>query len=88
MWLLLKRNARRQFKAKLQGGPRKGKVSERPKDADVQQKLRKTTPPPLPKKNVKSDNEENLDSSYNAVQLEESANSANTLVRIRSNRQL
>ena len=31
MWLLLKRNARQQFKAKLQGGPRKGKFSEKQK---------------------------------------------------------
>ena len=45
MWLLLKRNVRRQFKAKLQGGPWKGKVSERPKDVDVQYNSRKTSPP-------------------------------------------
>ena len=47
MWLLLKRNARRQFKATLQGGPWKVKVSE----STTQGK------PPPPKKG-KSDNEE------------------------------
>ena len=48
MWLLLKRNARRQFKATLQGGPWKGKVSERPNDVDVQYNSRRTSP--LPRK--------------------------------------
>ena len=75
MWLLLKRNVRRQFKAKLQGGPWKGKVSERPKDVDVQYNSRKTSPP----KKGKSDNKGNLDSSCSVVQLEESVNSVNTL---------
>ena len=46
MLLLLKRNGRLQFKAKLQGDPRKGKVSKRPKDVDVHFNSR--NPPPLP----------------------------------------
>ena len=73
MWLLLKRNARQQFKAKLQGGPRKGKASERQKDVDVQYNSRKTSP------KGKNDNEENLDSSYSVVQPKKNANSENTL---------
>ena len=76
MWLLLKRNARLQFKAKLQGDPRKGKVSKRPKDVDILYNSRKPPPPPHPpphppppkkKKEGKSDNEENLDSSCSVV---------------------
>ena len=48
MLLLLKRNGRLQFKAKLQGDPRKGKVSKRPKDVDVHFNSRNPPPPPLP----------------------------------------
>ena len=73
MWLLLKRNARRQFKATLQGGARKAKVSGRAKNVDFQYNSRGTS------KKAKSDNGENLSSSYSAVQLKESANSVNTL---------
>ena len=43
MWLLLKRNARRQFKAPLHGSARKGKVSERPKNVDFQYNSRGTS---------------------------------------------
>ena len=43
MWLLLKGNIRRQFKATLQGGARKGKVSERPKNVDFQYNSRRTS---------------------------------------------
>ena len=73
MWLLLKGNVRRQFKATLQGSAWKGKVSERPRNVDFQSNSRRTS-----KKRVKG-NGENLDSSCSIVQLEESANSANTL---------
>ena len=73
MWLLLKGNVRRQFKATLQGSAWKGKVSERPRNVDFQSNSRRTS-----KKKVKG-NGENLDSSCSIVQLEESANSANTL---------
>ena len=55
MWLLLKENVRRQYKATLQGGARKGKVSERPKKVDFQYNSRRTS-----KKKAKSDNGENL----------------------------
>ena len=77
MLLLLKRNARLQFKAKLQGDPRKGKVSKRPKDVDVH--YNSMTPPPTPtpppppspktkqKQKDKSDYEENLDSNCSVV---------------------
>ena len=72
MLLLLKRNGRLQFKAKLQGDPRKGKVSKRPKDVDVHFNSR--NPPPLPptkktkqKQKGKSDYEENLDSNCSVV---------------------
>ena len=63
MWLLLKKNARLQFQAKLQGNPRKGKVSKRAKDVDVQYNSRPPPPPHI----IKSDNEENLDSSCSVV---------------------
>ena len=43
MRLLLKGNVRRLFKATLQGGARKGKVSERPKNVDVQYDSRRTS---------------------------------------------
>ena len=43
MWLLLKGNVRRQFKARLQGGARKGKVREKPKNFDFQYNLRRTS---------------------------------------------
>ena len=75
MWLLLKRNVRWQVKATLQGGARKGKVSERLKNVGVQCELRRTSK----EKKDKSDNGENLDSSCRDVQAEESADSANTL---------
>ena len=69
MLLLLKRNARLQFKAKLQGDPRKGKVSKRPKDVDVHYNSR--NPPPTKKtkqkQKGKSDYEENLDSNCSVV---------------------
>ena len=77
MLLLLKRNGRLQFKAKLQGDPRKGKVSKRPKDVDVHFNSRNpppSPPPPLPptkktkqKQKGKSDYEENLDSNCSVV---------------------
>ena len=55
MLLLLKRNGRLQFKAKLQGDPRKGKVSKRPKDVDVHFNSRNPLPPsPPPKKQNKN----------------------------------
>ena len=43
MWLLLKGSIRRPFKATLQGGARKGKVSERPKNVDFQYNSRRTS---------------------------------------------
>ena len=49
MWLLFKGNVRQKFKlqhcniATLQGGARKGKVSERPKNVDVQCNSRRTS---------------------------------------------
>ena len=74
MLLLLKRNGRLQFKAKLQGDPRKGKVSQRPKDVDGHFHSRNPPPPPLPptkktkqKQKGKSDYEENLDSNCSVV---------------------
>ena len=74
MLLLLKRNARLQFKAKLQGDPRKGKVSKKPKDVDVHYNSRNPTTPPHPptkktkqKQKGKSDYEENLDSNCSVV---------------------
>ena len=54
MLLLLKRNGRLQFKAKLQGDPRKGKVSKRPKDVDVHFNSRNPPPSPPPKKQNKN----------------------------------
>ena len=74
MWLLLKENVRRKLKATLQGGAWKGKVSERPKNVDFQYNSRRKS-----KKKAKTDNGENLNSSYSTIQLEESANSVNTL---------
>ena len=41
--MFLKENVRRQFKATLQEGARKGKVRERPKNADVQYNTRRTS---------------------------------------------
>ena len=67
------RKFRRQFKATLQGGAGKGKISERPKNVDVHYNYRRIS------KKGKIDNGENLDSSCSVVQLEESASSANTL---------
>ena len=43
MWLLFKKNARQQFKATLQGGARKDKVSERPKNVEFQYNSRGTS---------------------------------------------
>ena len=82
----------------MQGGAGKAKLSERPKNVDIQHnhshKKRKDSifqtifpflmtmvqlKKNLQKKKEKSDNGENLDSSCGVVQLEESANSANTL---------
>ena len=40
---MLKGNVRRQFKATLQGGARKDKVSERVKNVDVQYNSRRTS---------------------------------------------
>ena len=49
MRLLFKAKVRRQFKATYQGGARKGKVSERPKNVDFQYNSRRTS-----KKKVKA----------------------------------
>ena len=43
MQLLLKGNVRQQFETALQGGAMKGKVSERPKNIDVQYDSRRTS---------------------------------------------
>ena len=67
-------NFRRQFKATLKGGARKGEVSERPKTIHIQYDSIRTS-----KKKGKSNDKENLDSSCSFVQAEESENSANTL---------
>ena len=68
MLLLLKRNGRLQFKAKLQGDPRKGKVSKRPKDVDVHFNSRNPpTKKTKQKQKGKSDYEENLDSNCSVV---------------------
>ena len=68
MLLLLKRNARLQFKAKLQGDPRKGKVSKRPKDVDVHYNSRNLpTKKTKQKQKGKSNYAENLDSNCSVV---------------------
>ena len=68
------RTFRREFKATLQGGAGKGKISEKPNNVDVLYNWRRTS------KKGKIDNGENLDStSCSVVQLEESASNANTL---------
>ena len=41
--LLLKGNVRRRFKSTLQGGAKKRKVNERPKNVDVQYNSRRTS---------------------------------------------
>ena len=73
MWLLLKGNVRRQFKATLQEVHGKAKLVK-----DQETLTSSPTQEELPKKKVKG-NGENLDSSCSIVQLEESTNSANTL---------
>ena len=73
MWLLLQGNVRRQFKATLQEVHGKAKLVK-----DQETLTFSPTQEELPKKKVKG-NGENLDSSCSIVQLEESANSANTL---------
>ena len=74
MQLLLKGIVRQQFTVILQGGARKGKVSERSIKHWRSVRLKN-----ISKKKMKTDNEENLDSSRSVAQAKESANSANIL---------